>query len=1691
MSILNKPYELSVWEDVWENDKFVEKRICVIGTEQMIAQCRALEPTLTQNVNGVKKFTFKMYRYYIDTVTGEKVENPFMIYLKSERKIKLKYDNTWYDFIIKDISENSSNYLYTYSLEDALVQELSKNGFGVTLDDKTNDNIGDARTLAESVLSDTDWTVESEALVERVEEKLVYTTIPAGTTITPLSDQPLTNLNVGVIPQQTITLSSDITVLAFYSCCTSRPHLFQFIYDANGYTIDEEGNIDNPNCQYYYVVNQPYDGQDGYKQDPTYEQFYFPAKWSLGTPPTGDTDISQKYRGKRYGFAQNTTYVSLLDRYCSEYKDASGIEYYGYVDNEYNSPIIIENFITNDEFNGTSGWNGTFDALNSTLRDPAKIEVAYGKFEQKTLPSGASLTGFESVVHKLEHGTFDPDAKYPSYLKIVFPEQESVVLNSGFDDKSYKLKEGVAQGEEWQFDITIVDSRNNDCTNHFLFSLNKVEYDPSSLGYHIRAQVASIDINSNTATFVNSHTAAELETTNIQLVIYPTNSVTINAEYYIESIKFHKRATDNQGNLNRPGDINADGVIKQCYYFCEKEAVENATDIKALNWQTVYKENINFAEYQPIYNEGAIKRRAINVKESNYFNILQGIAETFEAWLHLEITREDDGAIKEKKVHFKNYSGGVNYANFRYGVNLKDIQRTFASKELVTKLMVRKNSNQYAPHGYCSIAHANMNPSGEDYIYDFRYFHEMGLLDETQYLHSLYFPTNPTNGISQSGDDIPNTGDLNLQNYFNRVKAINENINDINDDILLLQEELVQYSAQLNVEEGLKNTSANTIADVSSEFFQTFSTQINDLEIEASDIVTCNIVNNLPQINYQPWMDRVTITPRQGITNTDWDFLIDIGEDWTEIAGIEMENDGYGEYENFKLSVLEEQDISTTGLRLDYGLDAHTEYQFTIKLTKLNNVKNAFLLLRDFDERTVTLVPEGSTNSLWYHQTLHNALRFDLYDTSTSVNYTDLTLTLTGVTNFENASIELFINNDFYAGVGSPTYGADGNCTLENITLSTKEPFSSEVDSLVYFDAEFTIIDQQHTKQETHMRRISIVVPANKAQWVYENYVLSKIDSKTSTATNLIHQYMTAHSQYQSSNQLVADLSAKVTVIQQDLDNRMSERSLLVGYKEALNKLFYKTYSRFVQEGTWLSEEYIDHDKYYIDALAVMYNSCRPKVSYTINVLSLQGVAGYELFNFQIGEKTYVEDAEFFGSNYREEVIITERIENLDDPTKDTIKVQNFKNQFQDLFQKITATVQQAQYNSGLYKRGGLLATADAKTRSKFVQDSLLSASSALIVGGQATVVSDSNGITITDSNTGKQLRLVGGAIMFRGRDTNGVETWKTGLTPDGISASLINTGTLNTKELFIYNVDKPYFKWDANGISAFAVDNSTGNPNESKFVRFDQYGIYGISNKNSDWAPTNGLAEIDTTATFALTWQGLKVTTDNKAVLTIGNSAKVNPEDRTIFKVTDKDGNVNMQIDEDGGIELKQGISWGADTSPTQAVYATLIEQNGQWVAPNKPADGAAYSAFPYVSSTNGEWHRKQDPSVDRYVSYTYDGGNTWGAPILAIGQDGKQGEQGVQGEQGPRGEQGENGEDAILAYIESSAGTLFEEKQSGQTTLTARLYQGTVDISNKYSYRWFVGSEEQTGEVGYQITLDIDKIKNQEVYFIASEKG
>ena len=174
-----------------------------------------------------------MYHQYIDTITGEKTKNVFSDLLTNERKVKLQYDGQWYDFLVKSVNKVSTNYLYSYELVDAFVNELSKNGFNVVLDTSIENNLGTPKELAEKVLVDTDWKVKSDNFIETQEEALVHIAFVPNEwpdefkcyKVTKLVNEE-TGLEELLEEEANFSGNAAMNGLAFYSCCKNKPIRF-------------------------------------------------------------------------------------------------------------------------------------------------------------------------------------------------------------------------------------------------------------------------------------------------------------------------------------------------------------------------------------------------------------------------------------------------------------------------------------------------------------------------------------------------------------------------------------------------------------------------------------------------------------------------------------------------------------------------------------------------------------------------------------------------------------------------------------------------------------------------------------------------------------------------------------------------------------------------------------------------------------------------------------------------------------------------------------------------------------------------------------------------------------------------------------------------------------------------------------------------------------------------------------------------------------------------------------------------------------------------------------------------------------------------------------------------------------------------------------------------------------------------
>ena len=1744
MSIIKSDYELSVWRDQYISNQIKEKKICVIGSSEMNTQSRAIDINLTRNVNGQKKLSFKMYRQYIDSITGENVYNIFCDYLINEAKVKLKYRNKWYDFYIKNISENSQTHECSYELEDALVQELSKNGFNITLDQELMNNLGDVKQLASTVMAETDWTVESEAFVQTVSESLIYLNIPKGTKAKRIFDQKMDDNNEYSegITIDDYTFSDSKKILAFYSSCKNRPHRFQFIY-CSSFDKNSDGSfkigrkddrtINEKDCQYYIdFLNPDTDYQDAENTDDALAKnlgLALPTGFSVCSTPAirlgengmaieTDSYLSSWYRGARYGFAQQTIYVPVLERYCQKFErleklkldkavsiynydthhdrqecskygsltfstdkteanldtswkdyqwsglkialdynlqdtyiveyelevldgmletlgghktsfnvnyqvidpkgerfttntdkinfsyDSEGIrgtfkvhaeykkieandptpyifiqpnrgselyikfkinklkvtqrgEYYGYTDSEFISPSLVLNCINNYNFESTGGWTATA-STKYTSSEKSSVENVNGRFPN---PGNAP---FKSVLDDFYEGNFnDTIGYYKNYLKMSFYNTSQFVLNSGLKDNRTTIK-NISAGEEWILDYSILDEKGSKVNiNDFDFNIGEYIYDPQTGGYievegNITFSKTSSEVYADQYRIFfkvdNSNYTKETFPKNSKLFlkIIPKKLASTNLPdvFYIESMALFKKHLDKNGDIIVPDyekeesmsakDFVDTGVVEKTYrYFSpwqvspdNPEAIANKDDLVTIDSKT-----LTYKDYQPVYNKGATKVRTVSIKESNYFNILQTIAETFEAWLELYVVRDEmSGEINQKIIRFKNYIGKNNYANFRYGVNLKQITRQCDSKNIATKLIVKQNSNEQAEDGFCTIARAGTNPTGENFIYDFQYYHNQGLMDVREYLNTVSY-LEGAKGLDAelwTGNYVTNSSDFTLNGYEPRIRKINDALQPINTELAGLKIELINKEAEFTVAESLKEASNSTIEQTREEFFALTGIYPEEsLNGTVTGISWPKDENGVAQESLaiteaNDWWTVGTknstgaIIPgglsKEGVDTVKIPIVL---QGYEEKTSPDIEPSGLESFEEISNGYKASKEDNYSGIVLRDEWEKDRKYTLSYKIQIVENSDGTVSELLNIGSHSKNCLSGFSMTAEWNGQTI--ASSSDKIDVSNWVKGSEwasssktIKVTISGIINNLSAtSLGLWIQ---------PNRGENRIITFKVFDIETTKTIKPE-EAVKNYDRKascyLNVLASVSGREIPRTYKISVTVPAG-VSYIEHIQKIKPVDVDRSDVQKYTQQYLTAKSNYERGILDCGIIEPEINSLKEAIRGLEVQQKRFIQWKKILNQKFYSKYNRFILEGTWISEEYIDDNKYYADAQSVLYNSCYPQVAYNIGVLFLSRLPGYELFDFDLGDKTYVIDDEFFGKDTKQEVVITELVESLDDPSKDSIKVQTFKNQFQGLFSKITATTQQVQYNTGSYEKGEAFVDASNEKKGSFLINAINNAKDYLEYG--QTVVTGKDGITITEaSDRQRQLRMVGGAILFSTLDEKTKETvWRTGLTNEGISASLITAGCLNTGAVQIMSGDDPVFRWDSYGISAYdALWSENGTPiisgvDSTKFVRFDKHGIYGInSDKKIDgsvWHPTNkqgetAQQEIDKLATFALTWEGLKVQNKNNVILKIGDNSKADASDTSIMKITSGDTPV-FEINENGEVRLNIG---------------------------------------------------------------------------------------------------------------------------------------------------------------------------------------
>ena len=401
--ILRKPYEISIWEDYLETSNgisyYKENRIAVIGSDTMTTPNRVYSPVLQESVNGEKTLTFSLRHKYFDEDVGDFVVNPFTSFLVNERRVKLHYNNKWYEFLIKEREEASEDYTFTYTATDAFINELSKTGYNVEFATDLNNNQGTVVELAKETLKNTDWVVDetnSDIIRQLISEPIYLCKVIEGSF-------EAKNLDT----ERNITINTNDELYVFYSYITNEETEYvQFLRLADKDTWKEDNNGSYIGTNYRLLQKVEYIDVTTNNVTSKYIKIDDNTKILI-------KELNTLNQGHRLVYNQKTTYDPIMqktvDIYQLEYENGTQ-DIYHYDDYVYSTSAVVmpivtagNNFATFSSEGLPKGWDNATTSTSSKLQN-------YSLVTFPKLSASSPLVALDEL------------RKVTSYLEFEYPE---------------------------------------------------------------------------------------------------------------------------------------------------------------------------------------------------------------------------------------------------------------------------------------------------------------------------------------------------------------------------------------------------------------------------------------------------------------------------------------------------------------------------------------------------------------------------------------------------------------------------------------------------------------------------------------------------------------------------------------------------------------------------------------------------------------------------------------------------------------------------------------------------------------------------------------------------------------------------------------------------------------------------------------------------------------------------------------------------------------------------------------------------------------------------------------------------------------------------------------------------------------------------------------------------------------------
>ena len=1428
MTAIQEPYEISVWEDKYNQStqKYEEHKVAIIGTDTFKAQCSALEPVLTKNINGTSTFTFKMLREcydldIIESLYGYRVQNsdenenedkalavqpdttpliyqriqvyddhyinPFIQYLFNEQKLKVKWKGKWYDFIIKNCDESSDSKLITYTCEDQFISELSRQGFNLIYDIELQNNIDTAPNLVTDVLKGTDWSYDaqnSDTIREYVEEPVYEADLP-------ITDNYL-SFELGV---------NELNWNIEKKSVPDEGIQFEFRFCKPG-----TGTSD----YYSYYVTLYKDGWE-------HNGIGFDNIYVLKVVKSLKNVIQYRILNWNNSFA-NIDYIRQYQNQDSQVNNKKGTiaAKRNLVNSIYTllggSAIVTENlYVTNRNFlfvvgdisNITTGSNrdwlpGYYDYFN---REPCVVKAI---LENQSTPIDLTLnyTGklfpFYSQVSNL-FITDETEVKFPT-LQLYYVDGVPIVEKDGMliiNGTQCYIENIVATKDTtynfWVFHKPVSGSQQI----QKLFTLDvdalvSTQYRAQRIVNHIKSKCDPLTNRvCQIWKFETSNDEIYRFTDTETLDCTAVNNLIVNPEQFTDSMNwyFFRR------NTNKSQPAIGYAVLQDGY--AQRTWLRQSSDSADYGGLALLP-SADPSSRQYLYNttlQGAATYFPNGLVKGNKYIVSYELLVTNEEIEELNnILEQDNRAPLEPHIYIYQDSGDL-----IQNINTNDFLKINSVEGKIKKNPDNPSAdyeeNYLQPEGSTVIP-----PTFKIMIWTIeveitesvsRKEQFNGFVDSGIYKYGFMFSEYAEGG---SLDSL-------LRPYVFRFYPKVE------------LEKDGQSNPVIITPDNVEDFDAEPLAYVRYNYYnhteQQNITDINNLKYLYQDKV--DWVNPDLKPVYLNYERQATISAKQ---SNRFNILQTIAEQFKCWVQFVVDHDEDGMILQKKVCI--KKGDTTLGANLGYGF----VYGIDLKSIKRNIKSNAL--------STKTIV-------------LQNSNEFGTYGFCAIGRAQDNT-----------SGADYILNFDYYISKGLidrnqltiDMYGPEGLYTVlsKNIKPLTekgalKQSYITEKEK---FLALYNMADEGRTsaaKQiESSKERIrSLMRDAPPGDTNFDVAVFNYI-SKQKAQGGGVSSIQSEYYKYKNAQAEEAKFKTQYEaygkqISETGIDGKLQQlETEIAAHREVISnaeKKFYESYSRFIQEGTWNDEKYYDDNLYYLDALQVAYTSARPEVSYTIDVFRVGALEEFKGKDFDVGDITFIEDTQYFGYDlvygvktpHKEPVYIYEITYYFEEPEKDVVKVQNYKTQFEDLFQRITAETQNLQFAQGSYARAANLLSSSGELNAQKVQEAIQA--NQKISGNMNNILQDGTGYTVIDKeNPNIMTKLTSRGLCS---STDGGVTWTKVVDSGTMPMDALQTGVLNANKNPI----------------VVSYNNSSNNDNRMGFGEVD---LSGVSPNDRPQGPIYGL---------------------------------------------------------------------------------------------------------------------------------------------------------------------------------------------------------------------------------------------------------